>query len=159
MRKRLSALAAAVLVAIVLPAAVLAHWPVENRYSYVSQTYWSGHRAYDVASYKGTYVAPIRSGKVVFAGWRNNCGGYQIWVSHGNGLYSAYYHLSRVLVVRGQWVTDSTTRIGAVGESGCATGPHVHVEVWRGYPWASGSYRVNPWTYIDFGTWLPYRYR
>jgi hypothetical protein len=31
--------------------------------------------------------------------------------------------------------------------------------VWRGYPWSSGSYRVNPWTYIDSGTYLPYRYR
>lgn len=161
MRKRISALAAAILVAIVLPAAVLAHWPVANRNSWVSQGYWSGHRAYDIASYKGTTVTPIVSGKVVFAGWRNNCGGYQVWVSHGNGLYSAYYHLERgsIAVAKGASVTVATTRLARVGESGCATGSHLHVEVWRGYPWASGSYRVSPWTYIDSGTWLPYRYR
>jgi murein DD-endopeptidase MepM/ murein hydrolase activator NlpD len=161
MRKRLSALVAALVVAIVLPAAVIAHYPVANRYSYVSQGYWSGHRAYDLASYKGTPVVPVRSGKVIWAGWRNNCGGYQVWVSHGNGLYTAYYHLEKgtIAVWAGKWVTDQTTRLARVGESGCATGPHLHIEVWRGYPWRSGSYRVSPWTYIDSGTYLPYRYR
>jgi murein DD-endopeptidase MepM/ murein hydrolase activator NlpD len=161
MRKRVSALLAAMFAAIVLPAAVVAHWPVANHYSWVSQGYWSGHRAYDLAAPLGTTVVAIRSGTVVFAGWRNNCGGYQVWVSHGNGLYSAYYHLEHgtINVVKGQHVYDYTTRLARVGESGCATGPHTHVEVWRGYPWASGSYRVNPWTYIDSGPWLPYRYR
>jgi len=53
----------------------------------------------------------------------------------------------------------SQTRLGRVGKSGCAQGTHVHVEVWRGFPWASGSYRVDPWKYINSGTWLPYRYR
>ena len=101
----------------------------------------------------------MRSGKVVFAGWKNNCGGYPVWVSHGNGLYSGYYHLRSIAVSKGQWVTKSTTTLGRVGESGCATGPHLHVEVWRGFPWASGSYRVRPWSYIDDGTYLPYRYR
>jgi murein DD-endopeptidase MepM/ murein hydrolase activator NlpD len=161
MRKRVSALAAALLVAIVLPAAVVAHWPVADRYSYVSQGYWSGHRAYDLAAPMGVSVVAIRSGTVVWAGWRSNCGGYQVWVSHGNGLYSAYYHLEAgsIEVKRGQYVYVDKTRLARVGESGCATGTHTHVEVWRGYPWASGSYRVNPWAYIDSGTWLPYKYR
>jgi murein DD-endopeptidase MepM/ murein hydrolase activator NlpD len=161
MRKRISALVAAILVAIVLPAAVIAHWPVADRYAWVSQGYWSGHRAYDLAAPMGTPVVPIRAGVVVFAGWRNNCGGYQVWVSHGNGLYSGYYHLERgtISVWRGESVKVDYSRLGRVGESGCATGPHTHVKVWRGYPWASGSYRVSPWAYIDSGTWLPYRYR
>ena len=42
-------------------------------------------------------------GKVVFAGWKSNCGGYQVWVSHGNGLYSAYYHLRSESVSKGQY--------------------------------------------------------
>ena len=158
-KKWIRALVAASLVAIILPAAVLAHWPVEDRYSYVSQGYWSGHPADDLAAPYGTPVVPLRSGTVVVARWVSNCGGYQVWVSHGNGLYTAYYHLSRITSYRGEHVYDSTTVIGRVGESGCATGPHTHVEVWRGWPWGSGSYRVNPWTYIDSGTWLPYRYR
>ncbi len=158
MRRSIRALLAALAVAIILPAAVLAHWPVVDRYAYVSQGYHYYHQADDLAAPLGTYVVPMRSGTVVFAGWKNNCGGYQVWISHGNGLYSGYYHLSRVLAWKGEWVTDQTTRIGRVGMTGCATGTHVHFEVWRGYPWASGSYRVNPWYYIDSGTYLPYRY-
>jgi murein DD-endopeptidase MepM/ murein hydrolase activator NlpD len=159
MRRIIQALLAATFAVTLLPAAAIAHWPVDNRYSYISQGYSSKHPAYDLASYKGTPITPVRSGKVVFAGWKGDCGGRQVYVSHGNGLYSAYYHMSTIAVSRGQWVTDQTTRLGRVGESGCATGPHLHIEIWHGYPWHSGSYRVSPWTYIDSGTWLPYRYR
>jgi len=159
MRRSIRALLTALAVGIILPAAVLAHWPVADKTAYVSQGYHSYHQANDLAAPLGTYVVPIRSGRVVYAGWKNNCGGYQVWISHGNGLYSGYYHLSKVLAYKGQWVTDQVTKIGRVGMSGCASGTHVHFEVWRGYPWSSGSYRVNPWAYIDSGTYLPYKYR
>lgn len=148
-------MAAALTVAIILPAVVLASWPVASRSSYISQGWHTYHKADDIAAAKGTPVVPIRSGTVVFAGWKHNCGGLQVWVSHGNGLYSAYYHLSAESVSKSQSVTAQVTRLGRVGESGCAVGPHLHIEVWRGYPWASGSYRVRPWAYIDSGTYFP----
>ena len=159
MRRSIRAIAAALNVALILPAVVLSAWPVASRHSYVSQYFHKGHRAEDISSYAGTPVVPIKSGHVVFAGWKKNCGGYQVWVSHGNGLYSAYYHLRSESVRRGQHVKRSQTRLGRVGETGCATGPHVHVEVWRGFPWGSRSYRVNPAHFINSGYWLPYRYR
>jgi murein DD-endopeptidase MepM/ murein hydrolase activator NlpD len=149
----------ALVAVILIPTVATAAWPVVNRSSRVSQSYSSRHRADDIATPSGTRVVPIRSGRTVFAGWQNNCGGYQVWVSHGNGLYSAYYHLRREVSYRGELVTGGSEVIGYVGSTGCATGPHLHVEVWRGYPWRSGSYRVNPWRYIDSGSWLPYRYR
>jgi murein DD-endopeptidase MepM/ murein hydrolase activator NlpD len=43
-------------------------------------------------------------------------------------------------VARGQ-------RVGRVGMSGWASGPHLMIEVWIGMPWESGSYRVNPLRY------------
>ena len=159
MRRSIRALAAALTVAILLPVATLAAWPVANKSSWVSQSYKTTHKAYDIASYSGTPVVPMRNGTVVFAGWKNNCGGYQVWVSHGSGLYSAAYHLRSESVSRGQKVTAQVTRLGRVGASGCASGAHVHFEVWRGYPWASGSYRVSPWNYIASGTYFPSRYR
>jgi murein DD-endopeptidase MepM/ murein hydrolase activator NlpD len=134
----LATLAATILVGLAgLPAA--ATWPVATRDSYVSRGYHSSHRADDLAADRGDRIVPIGSGRVVFAGWKSNCGGYQVWVSHGDGKYTAYYHMSKEVVYAGKSVTRQSTTLGYVGTSGCATGPHVHVEVWKGYPWRSGS--------------------
>lgn len=159
MRRSIRALWLALVAALILPTVALAHWPVASTSSWVSQWFHDSHRAMDIAAASGTRIVPIRSGTVVFAGWKNNCGGYQVWVSHGNGLYSAYYHMKYETSWKGERVYDQTTTLGRVGKTGCATGYHTHVEVWRGYPWASGSYRVNPWTYVDSGYYEPYRYR
>ncbi len=157
-RVPMAALLAVLLVgAVAAPAS--AAWPVASRSSYISQYFHRGHRADDIAASRGTRIVPIRTGRVVFAGWKSNCGGYQVWVYHGSGLYTAYYHMSHETSWKGRWVTRSTTTIGYVGATGCATGPHTHVEVWKGYPWRSGSYRVNPYGYIDSGSYLPLRYR
>jgi murein DD-endopeptidase MepM/ murein hydrolase activator NlpD len=159
MRRSIRALAAALTVALILPSVALASWPVATRSSYLSQGWSTTHRADDVAAAWGTPIVPILSGKVVFVGRKDTCAGLEVYVSHGNGLYSTYFHMSSESVYTGQSVTRQETRLGRVGESGCATGPHVHVEVWHGYPQRSGSYRVNPWSYIDSGYYLPSRYR
>lgn len=157
-RMFLRALTLALAVAVIVPTVTSAAWPVASRTSYVSQRFHDGHRGLDIAATRGTTVVPIASGKVVFAGWKRNCGGYQVWIRHSSGRYTAYYHLARETTYAGDWVGGST-RIGTVGSTGCASGPHVHVEVWTGMPWRSGSYRVNPWRYVMSGYWLPYRYR
>ncbi|HEX5826734.1 MAG TPA: M23 family metallopeptidase [Candidatus Limnocylindrales bacterium] len=157
--RTLVAIAAAGLLALAVVLPAVASWPVASRSSYLSRGYSSSHRADDIAAPRGTRIVPIRSGRVVFAGWKSNCGGYQVWVGHGNGLYSAYYHMSRETSWSGRYVSRQESTLGYVGTSGCVTGSHLHVEVWKGYPWRSGSYRVNPWNYIDSGTYLPYKYR
>ena len=157
--KIVRAIVLALTLAVALPAVTNAVWPVTNKYSYMSQTFRDGHRGIDIASPRWTGVVPIRTGTVVFAGWRSNCGGYQVWVSHGENLYSAYYHLAREITSSGQVVDEGTEKIGYVGTSGCVTGSHLHLEVWRGFPWRTGSVRVNPWGYLLGGDWLPNRYR
>jgi murein DD-endopeptidase MepM/ murein hydrolase activator NlpD len=157
--KLVRALVLALAMVIVLPAVTAAVWPVTNRYSYMSRGFNDGHRGIDIASPRWTGVVPIAPGTVVYAGWRNNCGGYQVWISHGNGYYSAYYHLAREISTSGQAVAGGATKIGYVGTTGCVTGSHLHLEVWRGFPWKWGSYRVNPWNFIDDGEWFPYRYK
>jgi len=120
-------------------------WPVVG-HNYVSQYFSGRHPAVDIA---GTYGNPIVSalpGTVVYAGWKDNGGGYQVWVSHGDGLYTGYYHMSAVSTAVGASV-DRGQQVGLLGQTGWATGPHCHFEVWVGYPWASGSYRVNGLAY------------
>ena len=126
MTKIVRALVLALAVTLVIPLAGLAAWPVASSKSYVSQRYSDGHRGLDIAAPYGSKVTPIANGKVIFAGWRRNCGGYQVWLSHANNLYTAYYHLASETTTVGATVSGSYTRIGTVGRTGCASGNHVH---------------------------------
>jgi murein DD-endopeptidase MepM/ murein hydrolase activator NlpD len=124
-------------------------WPISGS-SYVSQYYWSGHRALDIAASYGTPVVAAAAGTVVFAGWRSYTGGGNvIWIEEGPKLYTTYNHLSAWSVRAGQKVSAGQ-RIGSVGTSGVATGPHLHFEVWLGYPWGLGTTAdaVNPCNYL-----------
>ena len=115
-------------------------WPVTG--GHVSQRFGGDHYALDIAADPGTPVVAARGGKVTFAGWRNNCGGYQVWIRQDDGLSTTYNHLSSVSVGAGQRVGAGQT-VGRVGSSGCVTGPHVHFEVWTG-PILNGGKRLNP---------------
>ena len=121
-------------------------WPVAGGGNYVSQYFKYGHYGVDIAAAYGTSEVAPRAGTVVFAGWKNNGGGYQVWINVGNGVYTAMHHMSSTSVTTGQSVAKGQ-RVGRIGSSGWASGNHVHFEVWIGRPWDSGSYRVNPLRY------------
>jgi LysM repeat protein len=119
-------------------------WPVDG--GYISQYYHYGHYAIDIAADMGTRVKAAAAGTVTFAGWKNNGGGYQVWISHGSNLYTTYNHMMSVSVGRGQGVSRGQ-QVGRVGMTGNATGPHCHFEVWIGPVWNGGT-RVNPLLYL-----------
>jgi len=122
------------------------HWPVIGGGNYVSQYFHYGHGAIDIAADSGAPVVAGAAGRVQFAGWKSNGGGWQVWISHGSGIYTTYNHMSGVSVGAGQWVGKGQ-RVGRVGSSGWATGPHLHFEVWSGPIW-SGGHQVNPMRYF-----------
>ncbi len=119
-------------------------WPVPG--GYISQYFHYGHPALDIAAPYGSRIVAAASGTVIWAGWKDNGGGYQVWVAHGSGLYTTYNHMSAITVGVGAHVGRGA-QVGRVGQSGWATGPHCHFEVWRGEVWGSG-YRVNPLSYL-----------
>ena len=124
-------------------------WPVGGKNS-ISQYFWSGHRAIDIEAKQGTPVYAAISGTVIFVGNRGfNGGGNVIWVMVGERLYTTYNHLHSWSVRVGQRVYTGQ-RIGAVGMTGNATGPHLHFEVWLAKPWAGNSdaMAVNPCRYL-----------
>jgi murein DD-endopeptidase MepM/ murein hydrolase activator NlpD len=123
------------------------HWPVVGGNNYISQYFHAGHGAIDIAADYGTPVVAAAAGKVIFSGWKSNGGGYQVWISHGSGMYTTYNHMSSLTVGGGQYVSRGQ-QVGRIGMTGNATGPHLHFEVWvGGMPWAGGT-QVNPMHYF-----------
>lgn len=84
------------------------------------------HLGVDYAAPTGTAVRVVGDGVVSFAGWQGGYGNF-IVVEHRNKQSTAYGHLSRILVRKGQRV-DQSTVIGLVGSTGASTGPHLHFE-------------------------------
>jgi peptidoglycan hydrolase-like protein with peptidoglycan-binding domain len=86
------------------------------------------HSGIDLAAPMGTPVYAARSGRVAWAGWRDGGWGFLVVVAHGRGERSMYAHLSRIDVRVGVWIAQGV-RVGSIGATGHATGPHLHFEV------------------------------
>jgi murein DD-endopeptidase MepM/ murein hydrolase activator NlpD len=87
---------------------------------------WRQHNGVDYGAPIGTAVRAVGDGVVDFAGVQNGYGKV-IQVRHANDRSTLYAHLSRIDVRKGQRI-EQGQRIGAVGMTGWATGPHLHFE-------------------------------
>jgi murein DD-endopeptidase MepM/ murein hydrolase activator NlpD len=85
------------------------------------------HTGIDYPAPKGTPVTAARDGVVRTAGWLPGYGKV-VQLRHEQGVTTLYTHLSRILVDRGRRVARGTV-VGLVGQTGDATGPHLHFEV------------------------------
>jgi murein DD-endopeptidase MepM/ murein hydrolase activator NlpD len=87
------------------------------------------HLGTDYAAPIGTPVQSIGDGRVIFAA-RKGGDGNLVKIQHSNGYQTYYMHLSRILVRDGQHVAQGQ-RIGLVGMTGLATGPHLDFRIER----------------------------
>ena len=85
------------------------------------------HYGVDIEADYGDCVISSLPGTVTDAGFDENLGNY-VKVKHSENMETVYGHMSEILVKKDE-VVDSNTRIGSVGATGAATGPHVHLEV------------------------------
>lgn len=85
------------------------------------------HSGIDIDAPMGTPVRATGDGNVAEAGMASGYG-REVVIDHGHDLSTVYAHLSGFAVLPGQHVTCGQI-IGYVGESGRATGPHLHYEV------------------------------
>ena len=91
------------------------------------------HHGVDFAAPSGTPVFAASAGVVLSAdnSSLSEAFGNAVLIEHGDQLTSLSAHLSRLDVQIGQWV-EAGQQIGLVGQTGRATGPHLHFELWRG---------------------------
>ncbi len=101
-----------------------------NRRSYNGGPYDSFHSGLDFCGRVGTELYAAAPGRVVYTDMLIVRGGVVV-IDHGWGVYTAYDHLSEILVQSGDMVQPGQL-IGLGGATGRTTGPHLHWEVWVG---------------------------
>ena len=107
------------------------HAPITSHFSYsrfhpILKIY-RPHLGIDYGAPEGSPVQTIGNGRVIFAG-RAGGEGNMVRIRHTNGYETMYLHLSRILVRQGQQVAQGQ-RIGLVGHTGLATGPHLDFRI------------------------------
>lgn len=107
-----------------------------------SSMYQVFHTGIDIASKLDTPVNPAMDGTVIYAGEIFWGYGKHVIIDHGNNVVTIYAHLNKIYVYKGQKVTTSDV-IGGQGQTGWATGVHLHFQVnVYGIP-------VNPRVFLD----------
>lgn len=116
-------------------------WQISSYFGYRPNP-WTGVREYhtglDLAGTGcGSPIYAVTNGVVIESGYRKMNGNY-VCINHNNGYYTCYNHMSKIIAQKGDIVVRGQ-KIGLVGETGAATGCHLHLEVWKNvYPWSRG---------------------
>ena len=93
------------------------------------QRIWKAHKGTDYAAPKGAPIMTTASGVVEQTGFTAGNGNF-VKVKHNKTYSTQYLHMSKILVRRGQRVSQGDV-IGKVGSTGLATGPHVCYRFWK----------------------------
>ena len=102
-------------------------WPVSGPVTSGFGYRWGRlHAGIDIAVPVGTAMRAADGGRVAIAGWVGGYGNYTC-IQHGGSLSTCYGHQSSISVSVGQSVSQGQV-IGATGNTGNSTGPHVHFE-------------------------------
>ena len=115
-------------------------WPTNTPYTISSPFGYRWGKLHDGIDITGPgYGSPIKAannGIVVQSGYTGYNGNYII-IAHSDGHYSYYGHMSSRYKKVGDTVMANDV-IGAMGQTGFATGVHLHFSVYNGYPWRGG---------------------
>jgi murein DD-endopeptidase MepM/ murein hydrolase activator NlpD len=107
----------------------------------VALWYSSLHNGVDIAAWWGTSVYSTAAGKVTYAGWQGNFG-WTVEIEHDLGFKTLYAHNRELVAHLGEQVAAGQL-IAYAGDTGKATGPHVHYEIWF------EGHQINPLKYLD----------
>ena len=89
--------------------------------------YWKEHAGIDIGAYRGSNIVAADGGTVITAYKHSSYGNFAM-IDHGGGLVTLYAHMDTLYVSKGDVVQKGDV-LGLCGDTGTATGPHLHFEV------------------------------
>jgi len=124
-------------------------YPIQGSYEY-----WDGfggargHEGVDIGSPCGTPLVAVQAARVRYRKYHGAAGNYVVLDLKASTVDLAYMHLSEPSIARtGQRVTAGQL-LGYVGDTGNASGCHLHFEVWDG-TWYGGGTPVDPMPFLS----------
>jgi murein DD-endopeptidase MepM/ murein hydrolase activator NlpD len=117
-------------------------WPVEGEVlSFFGERSGRTHQGLDICAKPGTKIYAAMAGKVMYSDNELGRYGNMIIIEHKNGCSTVYAHNAKNLVKKDKRVNRGQV-IALVGQTGNATGPHLHFEIRK------GKESVNPLFYL-----------
>ncbi len=103
-----------------------------------------GHKGQDIFAKCGKKIRAVKGGKVQYSGYHSSAGNYVVIDGRGTGRDYVYMHLQkRSLPKTGDRIRTGEL-VGFNGETGNASGCHLHFEMWSGPGWYEGGNPMSP---------------
>ena len=124
------------------------HWPTEKPYRITSSWGWrnfggrSFHSGTDIAGSYRSKIYAANNGVVYKSYYDPKTNGNYIVINHNNGYYTTYGHMDSRVVKEGD-IVEMGQVIGYMGETGLATGVHLHFGLWKGRPFSCPEERCS----------------
>ena len=103
-----------------------------------------GHQGQDMFARCGTRLAAARGGRVEYAGYHSAAGNYVVIDGAQTGVDYVYMHMLEPALVKAGQRVFTGQKVGEVGETGHATGCHLHFEMWSSPGWYKGGQAFDP---------------
>jgi murein DD-endopeptidase MepM/ murein hydrolase activator NlpD len=107
------------------------------------------HQGQDVMAACGTPLVAARGGQVQYAGYQSAAGNYIVIDGRGTGYDFMYAHLAEPSPLHTGETVRTGQPIGIVGDTGDATGCHLHFEMWTPPGWYEGGEPIDPLPYLE----------
>ncbi len=107
------------------------------------------HQGQDTFAACGTPLVAARGGRVQYSGYQGAAGNYVVIDGRGTGFDFMYAHLAQPSPLKTGDTVRTGQPIGVVGETGDASGCHLHFEIWTAPGWYEGGSPIDPLPYLQ----------
>jgi murein DD-endopeptidase MepM/ murein hydrolase activator NlpD len=107
------------------------------------------HEGQDTMAACGTPLAAARGGRVQYSGYHSLAGNYIVIDGKGTGYDFMYAHMAEPSPLQTGEVVRTGQPIGLVGDTGDASGCHLHFEMWTAPGWYEGGSPIDPLPYLE----------